>query len=325
MTVHLLIGDDEAIIRTAVQDLVHRLVGDQDRSLMVEEFDGEDYEPRSVVDAAQTPPFLTERRVVVARQIGRFTADEVAPLIAHLSDPSPTTDLVLVGGGGRLVKKLHDAVVAAGGVVANTSPPSQAKDRHKWVMARAEEHGVRLDPGAAQRIAAWLGEDMGRLDGIVATLVSTHGAGMRITLAEVEPFLGVAGAIPPWDLTDALDAGDSAKALALLHRMMHAGSRHPLQIMAILHGHFARLARLDGIEARSEADAATALGIKPGFPAKKALANYRRLGSEGVRRGIELLAAADLDLRGATDLADDVIMEVLVARLARLSGVSSRR
>ena len=86
MAVHVVSGDDPALSSSAAGDLVHRLVGDGDRTLMVDDFDGEDYELRAVVDAAQTPPFLTDRRVVVARGVGRFTADEVAPLVALLAD-----------------------------------------------------------------------------------------------------------------------------------------------------------------------------------------------------------------------------------------------
>ena len=123
--------------------------------------------------------------------------------------------------------------------------------------------------------------------------------------------------MPPWDLTDAIDGGDTAGALALLARMTGAGGRHPLQLMAILHAHYVRLARLDGLDVRSEAQAADILGIK-GFPAKKALTQYRRLGGDGVRRAIDLLAGADLDLRGRRDLDPDVVMEILVARLSRL-------
>ena len=100
--------------------------------------------------------------------------------------------------------------------------------------------------------------------------------------------------------------------------MSGPGGRHPLQLMAILHAHYGRLARLDGVAVGSEAQAAEVLGIKPGFPAKKALTQYRRLGGDGVRRAIDLLAGADLDLRGRRDLDDDVVMEILVARLSRL-------
>ena len=60
------------------------------------------------------------------------------------------------------------------------------------------------------------------------------------------------------------------------------------------------------------------MGIKPGFPARKALDQYRRLGGDGVQRAIDLLAAADLDLRGARTGPTTLVMEVLVARLSRL-------
>jgi DNA polymerase III subunit delta len=318
MTVHLLVGDDEPILRAAVSELVHDLVGAGDRSFMVDEFDGEEYELRAVVDAAQTPPFLTERRVVVARDVGRFAADEVGTLVAYLGDPLPTTELVLVSGGGRIAKSLNDAVKAAGATVRNTNPPSRPRDRQGWITEEAVAAGVKLSPAAANTIAERLGEDVGRVDGILATLAATYGAARQLGPGDVEPFLGEGGDVPPWELTDAIDAGNTSAALGLLARMTGPGGRHPLQVMAVLHNHYGRLARLDGVDARTETQAADALGIKPGFPAKKAMQQYRRLGGGGVQRAIELLATADLDLRGAKDLPDDVVMDVLVARLSRL-------
>jgi DNA polymerase-3 subunit delta len=318
MGVHLLTGDDESILRSKAHDLVHELIGDGDRSLMVDEFDGEEYEMRTVVDAAQTMPFLTDKRVVVARDVGRFNADDLVPLLGYLDNPLDSSDLVLVAGGGRLSKKLTDAVKATGGHMVNTSPPNRAKDRHTWVRTEAAEHGVRLDGAAAARIAEQLGEDVGRLDGVLSVILSAYGEGAKVSAEDVEPFLGDAGGVPPWDFTDAIDGGDTGKALVLMGRMIHGAERHPLQIMAILHNHYGKLARLDGADAHSENEAAQAMGIKPGFPAKKALGNYRRLGGGGVLRAIQLLAKADLDLRGDTDLEAELVMEVLVARLSRL-------
>ncbi len=318
MGVHLLTGEDESILRSKAHDLVHELIGDGDRSLMVDEFDGDEYELRAVVDAAQTMPFLTDKRVVVARGVGRFNTDDLTPMLGYLDNPLESTDLVMVAGGGRLAKKLTDAVGACGGHVVNTSPPNRVKDRHTWVRTEAAEHGVRLDGAAAARIAEQLGDGVGRLEGVLSVLMSTYGEGVKVSVSDVEPFLGTAGGVPPWDFTDAIDSGDTGKALVLMGRMIHGGERHPLQIMAILHGHYGKLARLDGVDAHSETDAAQAMGIKPGFPAKKALGNYRRLGGGGVLRAMQLLAKADLDLRGDTDLDAEIVMEVLVARLSRL-------
>lgn len=319
MGVHLLTGDDESILLTALGEVVRRLLGEEDRTLALDEFDGPEYTLGSVVDSAQTPPFLTEKRVVVARGVGRFTTDDVGVVVAYLADPAPTTELVLVGGGGRLAKQLTDAVKKSGGTVIDSSPPSRPKDRQTWVAEQVSSSGLRLDPQAIHLLSAWLGEDAGRLQGILDTLVSTYGTGTTVKSAQVEPFLGEAGGVAPWDLTDAIDKGETATALRMLHRMMGAGERHPLAILSILHGHYVKMLSLDGSGARDEASAAEAMGIKPGFPARKALDQYRRLGGSGVSRAVGLLAEADLDLKGVRDLPGELVMEVLVARLSRLA------
>jgi DNA polymerase-3 subunit delta len=324
MAAYLITGDDESLLLTAISDLLKQLVGDGDRSLMVDDFDGDDFEMRAVVDAAQTPPFLTEHRVVVARGIGRFNAEDVAPLVAYLGDPLPSTQLVLVGGGGRMPKALTDALKASGATTIATAPPSRAKERVGWFDDQIRHSGLKLDGQALQMVAEWLGEDAGRLQGILETLHATYGTGSTLRSADVAPFLGDAGGVPPWDLTDAIDRGDTTRALQLLHRMLRAGDRHPLQVMSILHGHYSKLLSLDGSEARDEASAAAVMGIKPGFPARKALDQYRRLGSGGTSRAIGLLAQADLDLRGAKEWPEELVMEVLVARLSRLAGTARR-
>jgi DNA polymerase-3 subunit delta len=316
-SLHLLRGDDEVLLGDATTDLVHRLVGDGDRSLAVTELDGDDYAVTAVVDAAQTPPFLTDRRVVVARGIQRFNADDLAPLIGYLRDPMVSTDLVLVAAGERLPKAFLDAAKKAGATIVATGAGRNRQERNGWIDERVAVSDVRLDPSARSAIADWLGEDVGRLPALLETLEAV-GAGTKLTAADVEPFLGEAGGVPPWDLTDAIDRGDVATALAMLTRMLGAGERHPLVVMATLQSHYERMLRLDGAPVHDRSGAASLLKVAP-FQAQKALDQGRRLGHEGVARAFELLAGADLDLRGQRQWPDDLVMEVLVARLARLA------
>jgi hypothetical protein len=60
------------------------------------------------------------------------------------------------------------------------------------------------------------------------------------------------------------------------------------------------------------------------FPARKALLQARRLGHAGVARAILLLADADLALKGTIEWSPELILEVLVARLAAMSRAGSR-
>ncbi|HEY8547464.1 MAG TPA: DNA polymerase III subunit delta [Acidimicrobiales bacterium] len=324
--VYLVKGSDEVIARDAVRDLVQALVGDRDPSLTVEEVGKAQHQPpdagspslTALVDAAQTPPFLTDRRVVVGRDLDVFTrADQVAPLVAYLADPLPTTYLVLAWTGGRIPKSVVDAVKAAKGEQIDTSPGRKVAD---WVGDQLNKSGLKVDAAAQRRMVDWLGDDPQRLVGIIETLVGSYGEGAKLGLAEVEPFLGQAGGIPPWELSDAIDKGDIPGALHKLRRMLDGGDRHPLQIMATLHGQYARMLALDGAPVGGEKDAAALLGMKGStFPARKALTQARKLGHDKVVRALDLLATADLDLRGGKAWPENLVMEVLVARLTALS------
>jgi DNA polymerase-3 subunit delta len=102
---------------------------------------------------------------------------------------------------------------------------------------------------------------------------------------------------------------------------MGAGGRHPLQVMATLHGHVGAMLRLDGLGRLSDAEAGRLLGMHP-FRAGKLVGQAARLGSGGVARAVELLAQADLDLRGLKAWPPELVLEVVVARLSRLAGRS---
>jgi DNA polymerase-3 subunit delta len=322
----LLKGDDVVVLRDAVRQLVDELVGSEDRALVVEEVEvgahaAEDAgrDPLvALVDAAQTPPFLTEFRVVVGRVTDkRERNDLVQPLTDYLLDPLPSTRLVLEWQGGRIPKALAEGVTRCGGQLIDTSPGRKVAE---WVTEQLTESGLKVDADGRKRLAAWVGDEPSRVVGLIELLRSTFGPGTKITASEIEPFLGDDGGVPPWDLTDAIDRGDRKTALDLLQRMIGAGDRHPFQVLATLHTHYARMLRLEGSDVAGEREAAELLGMKGStFTAKKALGQARRLGHDPVVRAIGLLADADLDLRGGKAWPAPLVLEVLVARLASLA------
>lgn len=316
---YLVRGDDPSLVAQAAHALTARLVGEGDPSLMVEEFGGpgiDQFDIGAVIDACTTPPFLVERRVVVVREAGQLVAADAKRLVSYLEDPLPTTALVLVGGGGTVPQALTKAIGARGELVETAVGTGRA--RSQWLADHLSGGPVRLDGAATALLSAHLGGDMGRLEGLLQTLASAYGPGSTVSMDDLEPFLGEAGSLAPWDLTDAVDAGETAKALSVLHRMLVAGDSHPLVVMTILHRHYRQILRLDGAGVTSADEAAALLGLRSSFPAKKALAQATRLGSVRVARAIRLLAEADLDLRGSTALAGEAVLEVLVARLSRL-------
>ena len=171
-----------------------------------------------------------------------------------------------------------------------------------------------------------LGEDRSAVVGLLRTLQGALGAEATVTAADIATYGGSRGSVPPWDLDDAIDRGDVAGAVAVVHRLIPLTSVHAdrntaaFRLISILQRRYSNMLRLDGAGVRDEKDAAAMLGLKGStFPAKKALNQGRRLGSDAVARSVRLLADADLSLRGTTHWPPELVVEVLVARLANIA------
>ena len=308
-------GDDPTLVSEELSKVVDELVGGGDRELMLEDYRDEGVDLAAVADSCATPAFLADRRVVVVRDVGRFLTEEVAPLVAYLEDPLPSTALVLGAGDGQVAPKLLAAVKAKGHVVSTKVTQRESAD---WIRSRLRAAPVKLDAEAERVVRDHFGEDVSRLGSLLEVLAAAYGEGSRVSAADLEPYLGEAGSVAPWDFTDAIDGGRTDEALAYLHRLLGAGDRHPLQVLALLHRHVQALLRVDDPSIRTEAQAAQAMGIAKGrstFPAKKALQAAQRWGSAGIADAIGLLAQADIELKGATGMTAEAVLEILVARL----------
>ena len=336
MSVRLVTGDDSILIAEAVSRAVEEFLGTEDRTLALQQLGEADlrspdggWSVAALVDAAQTPPFLTARRVVVGRHLARFPrARDYDDLVRLLNDPPPTTDLVLVWERGQdpamtgrlptVPKALSKAVQSAGGTVLDVTPPARKGDARQWLKEQLKHTDLRFERAAVEAVEDLLGTDSGNVVGLLRTLEGALGPKARVTVEDIEVYGGDAGAVVPWDLDDAIDRGDIAEALRVLHRLLP--SRHPLVLLATLHGRYQRMLRLDGAGIADERQAAEVLGMRGStFPARKLLGQTRKLGPGGVARAIKLLAEADMALRGTLDWPGELVMEVLVARLASLA------
>jgi len=132
---YLVKAGDPVLRSRAAQALVDELLDGEDRTLVVEEFvippkkGAANDEPAAsagsddalapipvvagILNAAQSPPFMTSKRIVVVRDYEQLNADEAAPVAAVLADLLESTVFVFVGGGGRAPKSLADALKSA--------------------------------------------------------------------------------------------------------------------------------------------------------------------------------------------------------------------
>ena len=239
MVLRLIVGDDPILVGEAISASVEELVGDGDRSLMLELLtetdyrnDDGDWESAKVLDAARTPPFLTERRVVVGRHLSRFSRkDDYGPIIDLLGEPLETTDLVLVWERGvepkvdrmpALPKALKEAAELAGAEVLQTSAPKARGRRLVARSARGELAELRSRRKAA--VEDLLGEDRSRVVGLIRTLEGALGQGAAVTADDITTLVAIRGRQCRGHSTTQSTRA-MLRALALLPRLIpYAGS-----------------------------------------------------------------------------------------------------
>jgi DNA polymerase III delta subunit len=117
--------------------------------------------------------------------------------------------------------------------------------------------------------------------------------------------------------------------------MLDSKGRAGLQIVNMLQRHYLRMARIEGSTVRNADEAGELLGIK-GFPASKALTMSQRLGTDRIATAVHWVANADVALKGGVsyggrdlntdmDVTELTVIEVLVARLAKMTQGARRR
>ena len=278
---YLIKGGDASLVAQAVRTLLTDVVGDRDHSLVVEEIGGspgDEINVGAVVDACMTPPFLVDQRVVILRDAGRLLTADVPRLVDVVSNPLPTTVLIVVGGGGTVPAPLVRAIAA--GQVIDTSV-SKAGDRKAWLHDHLRGP-VKLEPRAAQLLGEHVGEDLGRVEGLLTAVCAAYGEGARISVDDLEPYLGEAGNVPRYELTEAISRGEAPRCGPAPHvRRRRPGSDpgpdHPAP--ALLQHAGARRRRPHGEGPRPPPSSAR----RPSWPRRR-WSSRGRLGSGSPRR-----------------------------------------
>jgi len=317
----VVVGDDEALIGAARRRVIDDLLGDADPTLALTVLEWGPGMVGAAVLNCQTSPFLVDRRVVVLDGVGRLEPADTEALASLAASSLPWSTLVVVMASAA-AKERRWATATPGVELVDAARPRGARSVDAWIHDQLTSAGLRPSPAAIRALAEQVGEDLGRVPGVAETLRSTLGEGARVQPEDVVAYGGSAGGVPPWELTDAILSGSVERSLVTLRRMLQGGGRPPLAVLATLSRTVIDALALDGEERAA-----------PTTPAERSAHSLlERLGREGVQDALVQLDQADDDLKGGSALPAEVVLEVLVARLAaavrrsgRTPGGPSRR
>lgn len=185
-------------------------------------FEGSQYKPAEIIDAANSMPFLADKRLVVIKNaLNEFDSEELEPLgefVQNIPDTAVVIFAELRGVDKRLslYKKL---IKHAQGTEFKKIEGGALK---QWILQQAHKVGGDIESNAAQHLADIVGGDLFRLENEIIKLVN-YAANRPVTVKDVEKMVVSTLTTSIFKLTDALSQKNNKTALTELHTLIESG------------------------------------------------------------------------------------------------------
>jgi DNA polymerase-3 subunit delta len=297
---YLIHGDDHGRIgerRARLRALAEAASGAQGIELL----EGEAATPEAVAAALNVMTFALGRRFIVVDGVERWREKDLAPLEAALDALPPDTTVAFFAredSRTKVPKRLREAVQKAGGDIGEERTV-KPRELPKWVIDRARELGLKLEPDAARALIRQVGDRQQRLLRELEKLALwTEEGGGRVEVSDVDALCAPSAERRAWSLADALVAGDARAATRIYLTLRAQGERVP----GLLYW-MAQRVRLAHDVAQALDAGAPAAKIKgelrmPGFAADRLIADARQSGMAKLRDALERIADLELASRG---------------------------
>jgi DNA polymerase-3 subunit delta len=315
----LIHGDDHGRIAERRRRL-RALAENESGAQGIEVLEGEAATPEAVANALNALTFALGRRFIIVDGTERWTDKQFDPLQSALNDIPPETTVAFFAredSRTKAPKRLHDAVKKAGGDIS-AEESVKPWELPKWVIARAKELGLQIEPDTARALIAHVGDRQQRLLRELEKLALYAGQGARVDQAMVDELTAPSAEHRAWSLADAIVSGDTQAATSLYLTLRSQGERLP----GLLYWMSSRVRTAHEIAVALEAGEPQAQ-IKrklrmPSRAADRLIADAQRAGVANLERTIEELADLELASRGggAGAAAEDTAALLAITRVA---------
>ena len=321
----LVVGAEQYLQNKVVQALRTAALKESVAGLNEDQFVATETPIDSIISAARTLPMLARKRFVCVRQIERWEtaskgeADALARIAQYAT--APVSSCVFVLSGAKLDGRKKLATIAKKGNWWIGCDPISRSGIPSFIVSRAADRSVQIDPSAAELIIEVAGTDLSALVDAVERLCLFVGEGGKVDEDVVGTCLVRIKASTVWELVGAISRRDLGKALEALDAVYDPKDRG-LPIVGTWAWSARQMLRFESsIRAgMSPPQAAQAAGAPP-FRANELADQCKRLPRHELERWLDVIARVDIALKGGSKRPPKAILEHAILSLCKTQRV----
>ncbi len=322
LPLYLFSGEEEFLIQEAVDLIIEKTVAPGARDFNFNTAYCRETSAADLVNLCQTFPFLSERRLVIAKDIDAFKAADLDELTAYLRSPSPTTSLVLISAQRRYEKKPVVSAVEASGAVT-VFYALQDREVLAWIDEWARARGLSIRQDAAQYLWQRIGNELQKISNELQKVAISIKERKAITFDDVKAVAGDFREYTSFDLADAIGRRNREQAFLILSRLVQEGEQ-PVGLLGSIAWNFRRLLRAKAMEAAGMGyeEIKKKIGVI-WHQSAKFQEQMRRFTMAELRGAFSIMLAADRTLKSSS-LSGRLVLERMILRLCGAEEAVSR-
>lgn len=297
--VYWLEGEENFYIDQLVEYAEHHILAESEAGFNLSVFYGKDAVWSDLINACRRYPVFSDKQVVILKEAQQMK--DIDKLEGYIEHPLPSTVLVVahkekkLDGRSKLSRllKQHAVVLSTRKLFENQLP--------EWTVNQVQKKGYSITREAVILLVEHIGNDLSRINNEINKLLLNLAGRTSITVEDIELYVGVSKEYNVFELQEALQRKDMAKAIRIIQYFGSNPKAAPLQmILPSLYGFFSKVYQLFSIQSQDEKAAAAAIGVNPYFMKGYLLAK-KNYGFAGVEQALLLLHEYNLRSVGVHD------------------------
>lgn len=218
----ILILSDQLFLRQQPIDILKsRIMNEGFFEFNFESFELGVHPAADIVNAANTMPFASEHRLIIANSVENANKEDLDKLAEYASSPNNSTILVIVGSKLSKASKLYKRIQEKGDVL-DRKPPAR-KDLPSTVLSLFKKEELVADFSIAQALINTVGEDLDSLNQAVIRLKLFLGERRHVEIEDIAEALNTRVEVKPWEFTNALQERNKVKAFHIYKQATEQG------------------------------------------------------------------------------------------------------